>query len=98
MVPVMTTEEPTGPLVGAKPVMAGGVPPNMSRSLVDIAVGGTEVVTEIFPLIAPLGTVTVSAVAVAEETAAAIPLILTVLLAETGSKFVPVTVIVEPGA
>jgi hypothetical protein len=56
-----------------------------------------NVVTEIGPVVAPVGTVTVRLVADATVgVAASTPLNFTVLLAATGSKFVPVMVTVVP--
>ena len=55
-----------------------------------------NVVTEIGPVVAPVGTVTVRLVAdAAEGVAASTPLNFIVLLAATGSKFVPIMVTVE---
>ena len=53
-------------------------------------------VTEIVPVVAPTGTVTVMLVAVEAVTIAAVPLKLTVLFAGVVLKFVPVMVMVVP--
>ena len=54
-------------------------------------------VTEIAPVVAEVGTVTVSVVAVEEDTVAATPLNLTVLLAGVALKPCPWIVTVAPG-
>jgi hypothetical protein len=55
-VPVITTEAPTGPLVGAKPVIVG-TPPTVKLLALEAEPPG--VVTAMGPVVAPLGTVAV---------------------------------------
>ncbi len=93
-VPVIVTDVPTGPLVGAKPEMVGGEATVNVLPLVPVS---APTVTVIVPVVAPLGTVTTSCVAVAVVgVAAVVPLNLTVLLAAVVLKFVPVIVTVVP--
>jgi hypothetical protein len=56
-VPVIATEVPTGPLVGAKLVIVG--PPVATVKLLALVAVPAGVVTEIGPVVAPLGTVAV---------------------------------------
>jgi hypothetical protein len=58
-VPLIVTRVPTGPLVGEKPVMVGGVGPVTVKSWALVAVP-EGVVTAIFPVVAPEGTIAVS--------------------------------------
>jgi hypothetical protein len=55
-VPVITTEVPTGPVVGEKLVIVGGRATVKLLALVTVPLG---VVTEISPVVAPAGTVAV---------------------------------------
>jgi len=76
-VPLMATAVPLVPMLGVKPVMVG--PPELART-VKFVVLDTDpdgVVTVIGPVVAVLGTVTMSCVALAEVTAAETPLKLT---------------------
>jgi hypothetical protein len=72
-VPVIVTASPGAPAVGEKLVMVGGdvVPMLKTPSLVSDPPG---LVTEINPVVAPSGTVTMRRVAVAEVTFALVPL------------------------
>ena len=56
-VPVITTEAPTGPLVGAKLVIVGA--PVATVKLLALVAVPPGVVTEIGPVVAPAGTVAV---------------------------------------
>jgi len=73
-VPVMITSAPTAPLVGLNPVIVGIPRTVKSESLLMVT---PLVVTDIFPVEAPLGTVTVMLVEVEETTVATTPLNLT---------------------
>ncbi len=95
LVPVMVTVAPTAPLVGVKPDMVG-VPGTVKiPTLVTVT---PLSVTEIGPVEAPGGTVTVSVVADAPVTGALIPLNSTTLLLGVVLKLVPVMVTVAPTA
>jgi hypothetical protein len=86
-VPVITTELPTAPLVGEKPVIVGGSAAETVKEVVLVAVPA-GVVTAIAPVVAPVGTVAV--ICVAEFTVnavAAVPLKETPLAPD---RFVPV--------
>jgi hypothetical protein len=73
-VPERVTELPACPLAGTKPVIVGKVAGAVTRkSVADIAIP-VGVVTEIFPLDAPLGTAAEIRVALVTENAAAVPL------------------------
>ena len=62
-VPVTMTEFPTCPLLGLKPVMVGaGTGTDTVKLLVEVALP-CGVTTEIFPVVAPLGTVAIICVA-----------------------------------
>ena len=62
-VPVIVTDVPTGPLVGVKDVTVGALVVAVTVKLaVELALP-PEVVTETFPVVAPLGTVAVICVA-----------------------------------
>lgn len=93
LVPVMVTGVLTGPAVGAKPEIVGGVTVTVKLEA-DVAVP-PGVVTEIVPLVAPVGTVVVICVALATENVAAVPLKLT---AVAPVKFVPEMVTAPPTA
>ena len=94
-VPVMVTDVPIGPLVGAKEVMVGiSGTPNMKS--VELRTVVQFVVTDILPVVAPTGTVVVILVAVLALTTAAVPLNSTLLFADTGLKLVPVMVTEVP--
>jgi len=93
-VPVMTTEVPTGPEVGEKPVIVvvGPEPTTKSAALFVVPPG---VVTEIFPVVAPEGTVAVILVEELSENVAETPLNWT---AEALLKVVPlITTLVPTG-
>jgi hypothetical protein len=95
LVPVMVTVAPTAPLVGVKPDMVG-VPGTVKiPTLVTVT---PLSVTEIGPVEAPGGTVTVSVVADAPVTGALIPLNSTTLLLGVVLKLVPEIVTVAPTA
>jgi hypothetical protein len=89
----MVTVAPTAPLVGVKLVMAGVARTVKLEALVAVT---PEVVTEIGPVVAPGGTITVNVVEVAPETVAAVPLNSTRLLDGVVLKLVPVIVTVAP--
>lgn len=94
LVPVMVTEVATAPLVGVKLVTVGA-----TVKLLLLVPVNPPIVTEIVPVVAPVGTVTTSCVVDAElGVAAVVPLNLTVLLAAVALKFVPVIVTVAPTA
>ena len=90
-VPVMVTLLPTIPDAGEKEVMVGtvGAP---TVKLVPLVAVLHPTITEIVPVVAPAGTLVVMVVDVLAVTTAAVPLNLTMLLAGTGSKLVPVMV------
>ena len=91
LVPVMVTAVPTLPEVGVKLEMTGGITTVKELLLVAIPPG---VVTEIKPLVAPVGTVTF--ICVAESTVkvdAVVPLNVTAVVPV---KFVPVTITAVP--
>jgi hypothetical protein len=88
-VPVIVTDVPSSPLVGVKLVTVGGETVNV----LPLVAVSAPTVTEIVPVVAPLGTATTNFVAVAEEGVAAVtPLNLTVLFAAVVLKFVPLIV------
>lgn len=92
-VPVIVTAVPTGPLDGAKLVIVGEETVAVTVKL-DVEVAfPTEVVTEIFPVVAPLGTVAVIWVALFAVKVAPVPLNET---ADTRFRFVPVTTTLVP--
>ena len=93
--PEMITDAPTAPLAGLNPVIDGVGSTVKSLTLVTVT---PLTVTEIFPKVAPAGTVVVMLVAVEEETAAAIPLKRTTFSVGVMLKFVPVIVTVVPSA
>jgi hypothetical protein len=84
--PVMLTVVPGQPEVGIMLVTVGA---GTEKLTVDTAVPPV-VVTETGPVVAPLGTTTVSEVSVAAVTVAVVPLKLTVLFAGAVLKFDPV--------
>ncbi len=90
-VPVIVTEEPTGPEVGLRPVMFGG-----GRVTVKITwllpAPPTTTSTRSFPVGAPVGTGTEILVALQLVGVAVTPLNLTVLVPCEAPKFVPVIV------
>lgn len=88
-VPMIVTLVPTPPEGGLKPVIVGaGKSVNVP---VLVAVGEPNTATEMCPVVAPLGTVTPSCVAVAEVTVACVPLNLTTLADVVVLKLVPTT-------
>ena len=90
-VPVMTTTVPTGPVMGAKLVMVGGVPTVNGVAEVVVPPG---VVTLIEPVVTPRGALTVICVAeFTTKTGAAVPLKTT---AVAPVRFVPVIVTTVP--
>lgn len=94
-VPVMVTLVPMGPEVGAKLVMVGVTGTDTTKLVVLVPIWQLTW-TLIGPVVAPPGTVVVMLVAVLAVTVAATPLNLTMLFPGTGSKLVPVMVIVLP--
>lgn len=91
LLPLMLTAMPALPLVGENEVIDGVT---VKFELLFVVVPAT--VTEINPVVAE-GTTTVREVAVADDTVAATPLNLTVLLlGEFGSKLLPLIVTVVP--
>lgn len=96
-VPVMVTEVPTSPLVGLKLVMVGLSAESSVTSKSpseDVVLPFT--VTVMGPVVAPVGTVTVSCVLVAVIISAEVPLNLTELLLAVKLKLEPVMVTVVP--
>jgi hypothetical protein len=97
LVPVMVTVAPTRPLAGLKLVMVGLVV--VVVVTVKSSVETTDcssTVTVIFPVVAPVGTVTTKVVDEALEIVATVPLNDTALLANIALKFNPVIVTVVP--
>lgn len=87
--PEIVTEVPATPIVGVKPVIVGNpVALETVKGLTDVAVPAV-VVMLIVPVVAPLGTVAVSWVAVAEVTVAEVPLKFTVFPLGVVLKAVP---------
>jgi hypothetical protein len=80
-VPLMVTEVPTGPLVGEKDVIVGAAAPVTVKSVELVAVA-PPLVTLIFPVVAPVGTVAVSCVPAGfqENVVALVPLNFTELV------------------
>jgi hypothetical protein len=89
-VPLIATIVPTGPLVGVKPVIVGGLTTVKLPALVAVPPG---VVTLIAPVVAPAGTVAWIAVAEPTTKLALTPLKVT---AVTPVKFVPLTATLVP--
>jgi len=87
-VPVMVTDVPTGPLVGTKLVMVGDETVAVTVKFAAELPLPLAVVTETFPVVAPLGTVAVICVALFTAYVAAIPLKET---AVAPVRFVPAT-------
>jgi hypothetical protein len=94
-VPERVTDAPTAPLIGVKPAMVGV---GNRVKLVALVIVMPLAVTEIGPVAAPLGTVTVILVADEAVTTAGIPLNETTLLDGVRSKFVPLIIMVAPTA
>ena len=92
-VPVIVTAVPAGPLDGAKLVIVGEETVAVTVKFDDEVAFPTEVVTEIFPVVAPLGTVAVIWVALFAVKVAPVPLNET---ADTPFRFVPVTTTLVP--
>jgi len=99
LVPVMVIVVPTPPVAGVKLVMVGAVAElAFTVKSVEEVVGFPSTITVILPVVAPVGTVTVSSVAVAAVTVAAVPLNCTVLLPAVVLKLVPLIITVVPTA
>jgi hypothetical protein len=104
-VPVMVTVVPNVPELGEKEIIVG-TGPQLTTKLFELLTDPPDVVTEILPVIALVGTVTVIEVAVLETTTAVTvvrskpsgvsALNFTVLFAGVVLKFVPVMVTVVP--
>lgn len=94
LVPVISSEEPTNPVVGANDVIFGGGKSTVKLAALVMVCPPTA--TDIAPEIAPLGTVAVILVVVLEVTVAVTPLNLTILLAGVELKLVPVIVMDAP--
>jgi hypothetical protein len=92
-VPVITTEMPTEPLVGAKLVIVGDPTTVKLLALVAVPPG---VVTAIDPVVAPVGTVAV--IWVAESTENVVALVPLNVTAVAPVKFVPVITTLAPTA
>jgi len=92
-VPLMITLLPVRPLMGLKPVMVGGCSGTVTLKLLPELAVPLAVVTEIFPLVAPLGTVAVTWAALATAKEAEVPLNETTLVPE---RLLPVMVTVAP--
>src|SRR5439155_3770780 len=93
-VPVIVTDVPTGPLVGARLVMLGpAITVNVTALLATPAT-----VTTTLPVVAPAGTGTTMLVADQLVGVATVPLNVTVLVPWMGSKIVPVIVSGVPTA
>src|SRR5207247_896685 len=90
-VPLIVTVVPTGPLVGVKLVMVGGLA--VTVKLLELVAVPPEVVTLSGPVVAPLGTVAEIEVAVVTVKVALVPLKVT---AVAPVKFVPLIVSVVP--
>ena len=93
-VPVIVTVVPMGPLVGEKEEMVGIV--TVTLKAVPLVVELQPTVTEIVPVVALVGTAVVILVEVLAVTTEVMPLNLTMLLADVGSKSVPVIVTKAP--
>jgi hypothetical protein len=93
-VPVMVTEAPTAPEVGDKLVILGAA----TTVKVFPLLATPATMTTTLPVVAPVGTVTASVVAVALVTVAAVPLKVTVFDVGVVEKFVPVMVTDAPMA
>lgn len=87
LVPVTVTVVPAPPELGLNEVMAG-----ITVNELALAVVAPATVTEIAPLVAPAGTTAISCVALADVTAATVPLNETVSFATVGSKLLPAIV------
>ena len=96
LVPAMVTTVSLAPIWGVKLVMVGAGTATPTTKLVALAALPAVVLTEIAPVVAPVGTLTVSELAVAALTTAVVPLNLTVLLASVVLKPEPTTVTVVP--
>src|SRR6266545_2364381 len=92
--PVTVTAVPAAPIFGVKPVTTGPVAATTNGT--SLASEPAAMVTEISPVVAPAGTVVTICVSVAEETTAAVPLKLTVLLDGVVLKPVPEMVTTVP--
>ena len=88
LVPVIVTGVPTGPLAGENPVIVGGGG-SVTVKFVLLVADCPETVTDIGPVVAPVGTVVTSDVAVALVTVAAVPLKVTLFDAGVVLKLVP---------
>ncbi len=91
---MIVTAVPTGPEVTERLVMLG-VPSTVKLTPL---LALLDTVTTTFPVVAPLGTVTVMLVALQLVAVAAVPLNLTVLVPWVDPKFDPAMVIVAPTA
>jgi hypothetical protein len=94
-VPDIVTVAPTAPLVGVKEVNVGVGRRVKLEALVNVI---PLTVTEMVPVVAPDGTVTVSEVVVAALTTADVPLNETILFEGVELKFVPEIITVAPTA
>jgi hypothetical protein len=92
--PVMVTDVPTGPLVGAILVRVGG----LVTVYVSPLLAAPLTVTSTLPVVAPLGTDTTILVADQLDGVAGVPLNVTVLVLCVAPKFVPVIVTDVPTA
>jgi len=93
--PLMVTVVPTGPLVGLNPLTVGAaVGGAVTVNAAELVAVPPEVVTEIGPLVAPLGTVAVIWVLLTTLYAAPVPLNVTL---DAPVKPLPVTVTLVPG-
>jgi hypothetical protein len=91
LVPLIVTDVPGEPLFGARPLILGPIvnePP-----LVTVP---ADVVTEILPVVAPLGTVVLIRVTLATENVAETPLNLTALTLENPVPLIPTAVPTPP--
>jgi hypothetical protein len=95
-VPVMVTGVPGIPLVGLKFVIVGAPVPLVTVKGDELVAIPEGAVTVTAPVVAPLGTVTVSWVALADVTVAAVPLNVTVFWLVVAPKPVPVIVTAVP--
>lgn len=94
LVPLIVTVVPTVPRVGLKLMMVGAGRVTMKLLLLTAVCPAT--LTVIFPVVAPVGTATVSCVVVAVSTVAAVPWNLTVFRVGTCEKLVPTMVTAVP--
>ena len=94
--PLIVTTVPATPIVGVNELIVGPTMPAVTVKLWPLAAVLTLTVTEIVPVAAPLGTVTVSRDVVAAVTTAVVPLNLTVLRFAVALNPLPESMTVVP--